>query len=124
VALSLLLGSLPATAAEEQAPSEDALDFAEAAVPVDGSEAEDALQVQVAAQLFTMEQGSRPTCKPKLLNARVIEPERHDAWVERWLVRGCLEILPYRVAFAPDPQSGAVAFTVTEDVGTHGAPSH
>mgnify|MGYP001571686333 FL=1 len=120
----MLLGGLSVGAAEEEAPSEEAIHFAEAAVPVKGSEADKALQVQVAARVFDMEHTSRPTCKPKLLNAKIIEPEEDGAWAERWFVRGCNQVLPYRVAFAPDPESGSITFTAMADVGVYGAPTH
>ena len=120
----MLLGGLSAGAAEEEAPSEEAVRFAEAAVPVKGSEADQALQVQAAARVFDVEHTSRPTCTPRLLNAKLIEPEEDGAWAERWFVRECNQVLPYRVAFAPDPESGSTAFTAMADVGVYGAPTH
>ena len=120
----MLAGGLSVSAAEEGAPSEEAIRFTEASVPVKGSEADKALQVQVAARVFDMEHTSRPTCRPKLLNAEIIEPEEDGAWAERWFVRGCNQVLPYRVAFAPDPESGSTAFTAMADVGVYGAPTH
>jgi len=119
-----MLGGLSAGAAEKGGtPSEEAIRFAEAAVPVRGSEADEDLQVEVAARLFEMEQASRPTCTPKLLNAKLVAPEEDGTWVERWFVRGCQQILPYRVTFEPDERGAGTAFTAAADVGLHGAPS-
>ena len=125
LAIGLVLpGHLPARAEEAYTPSEEALRFAEVAVPAKGSEAGEDLQGQVAARLFDMERASRPTCKPRLLNAKVVEPEEDGAWAERWFVRGCNQVMPYRVAFAPDPKAGHLTFTAMADVGPYGAPSH
>ena len=119
----MLLGGLSAGAAGESAPSEEAMRFATSATPVRGSEAEEDLQVQVAARLFEMERASRPTCTPKLLNAKLVDPEEDGAWTERWFVRGCQQILPYRVAFEPDERGAGTTFTAMADGGTYGAPS-
>jgi len=123
-----MLGGLAAGAAEEKTPppppSEDALDFAEAAVPVDGSEADEDLQLQVAVRLFDMDQASRPMCRPRLLSARELEPERKGALVERWFVKSCGQIFPYRVVFAPNPASGDTTFTAKLDTGPYGMPAY
>ena len=119
----MALGGLSAGAAEQRAASPAARRFAASSTPVRGSEAEEALQGQVAARLFDLEKGARPTCTPKLLNAKVVEPEGNGAWVERWFVKGCLQILPYRVAFTPDRAGAGTVFTVAADAGSHGAPS-
>ncbi|MBI2105082.1 MAG: hypothetical protein HYT90_05875 [Candidatus Omnitrophica bacterium] len=128
LALSLMLGGLAEGAAEEQTPppppTEGALEFAEAAVPVKGSEADKDLQARVAARLFDMDQASRPTCKPKLLPVKTLEPKRRGAWIERWFVRGCEQVLPYRVAFEPDDAGTGTTFTAMADVGAHGTPTH
>ena len=109
--------------AEEAPPSEEARRFAESVTPVKGSEADEGLQVQVAARLFEMEHASRPTCTPRLLQTTLVEPEEGGAWTERWFVKGCQRILPYRVTFEPDETGAGTAFTAMADIGRHGVPS-